>query len=136
MSPAAFLKLLVVLSTLILWRLKHSDHPLARRLAGDASASANLAAPSPAQNRAKARRLLALAFASGLTAWALFSLARRFASHTEIAVPALMAAGLLAIAAPLVLANSAVYAFVARKPRNSKVPPSTQPKLPAPLRPR
>ena len=136
MSPAAFLKLLVVLSTLVVWRLKHSDHPLARRLVGGSSVSANFAALSPEQNRAKARRLLSFAFASGLAAWALFTLARRFASRPEIAVPALMVAGLLAIAAPLVLANSAVYAFIARKPPNSKGPSSTRPKLPAPLRPR
>jgi hypothetical protein len=51
-------------------------------------------------------------------------------------VPAILAAGLLAIAAPLLLANSAIYAFIVRKRGRPAGPLVTQAKLPEPLRPR
>lgn len=135
MSAAAFLKLLAVLSALILWRLQHSDHPLGRIFVGDASSN-NFATPTPEQCRARARRSLTLGVASGIGAWSLFALARHFPSRPEIAVPAVLAAGVLAIAAPLLLANSAIYAFVARKSRGPADPAVTQSKRPEPLRPR
>ena len=119
----------------LLWLLRRSDHPLARKLLRNVGPRTDHATMNSAQLQTTARRFLFFGLAAGSAAALLFAMAQQSARSDEAQAATAVVVIILVIGAGLFLLNSAHFALMAFNRRASERRASARPGSAAPLRP-